>query len=203
MDFENMLVFTGTESIYKNIESEETEVNFEEENNRHMKMMKKRMAPANDIIYTNMESGEVVSKKDFMDKVFLIKDSISSSRWKLSGETKVVSGMNCMKADYIPVASDSTDTLEMFVWFTPEIPVSSGPAGYGGLPGLIVYINIEDGQREISLSKIVMREVEEKEIVKPKKGKVVSGEEFEEIKRKKMEEQRKNWEGSGGSGRHF
>ena len=33
----------------------------------------------------------------------------------------------------------------MTAWFTPEIPVSTGPAMYGGLPGLI--LEISDGNR--------------------------------------------------------
>jgi GLPGLI family protein len=195
MDFENVLLFTGSETVYKNVHEEGDEVNFEDEQDRRKSFMKKRMAPPNDIIYTNVESGLVVEKKDFMDKIFLIKDSVVNSKWKLTGEMKVVSDMNCMKAEYLPDASDSLDTLQMYVWFTPEIPVSSGPAGYGGLPGLIVYLNEFDGTKVISLSKMVMRDIEKGEIEEPKKGKEVSREEFYEIMRKKMEERRKNWEG--------
>jgi len=200
MDFENVLIFNATESLYKNIESEKDDVDFTEEENRHQKMMKKRMAPVNDIVYTNIETGQVIEKKDFMDKIFLIDDSISASTWKLSGETKEVSGMNCMRADHIPVEGDTTDTIAIHVWFTPEIAVSSGPSGFGGLPGLIVHVDINDGEKVLSLSKIVMRELEEEEIEKPKKGKKVSKEEFEEIQRKKMEEMKKNWEGGGYKG---
>lgn len=202
MDFENLLLFTGTETVYKNVHNEGEEVNFEDEEDRRKSMIKKRMAPANDIIYTNVETGEVVEKKEFMDKIFLIRDSIVNSRWKLTGEMKVVSDMNCLKAEYIPNAADSLDTLQMYVWFSPEIPVSSGPAGYGGLPGLIVYLNEFDGTKVISLTKIVMREIDKGEIEEPKKGKEVTREEFYEIVMKKMEEQRKNWEGGHGGGGH-
>jgi GLPGLI family protein len=195
---QNMLIFSPTESVYKNIEDTAAVSMEEEEGGRHMKMMKKYMAPPNDIVYTNTETGEVVEKKDFMDKIFLIQDSIVLSQWKLSGEMKEVSGMNCMRADFIP---DDTDTNEMYVWFTPEITVSSGPAGYGGLPGLIVYLNQNDGEKIISMTTIVMREVAEDEIEKPKKGKKVTREEFQEIQHKKMLEQKKNWEGGKG-GRH-
>lgn len=198
MDFENLLIFTGTQTVYKNVHDENEEVNFEDEEDRRKSMMKKRMAPANDIIYTNVETGLVVEKKEFMDKIFLIKDSIINSKWKLTGETMMVSDMNCMKAEYLPTPGDSTDTLQMYVWFTPEIPVSSGPAGYGGLPGLIVYLNEYNGSKEISLSTIVMREVADGEIEEPKKGKEVTREEFDEIRRQKMEERRKQWEGQGG-----
>ena len=47
-------------------------------------------------------------------------------------EQKVIKGYPCMKA----VKSDSLYTIE--VWFTSKIPVSSGPKGLYGLPGLIL-----------------------------------------------------------------
>ncbi|UKN03751.1 GLPGLI family protein [Paracrocinitomix mangrovi] len=201
MDFKNTLLFTATETVYKNVPDEDEGVEMDEDQ-RRQSWMKKRMAPANDIVYTNVETNEVVEKKEFMDKVFLIEDSIVAAKWKLTGEMKEVSGMNCMKAEYVPAANDSTDTLQMYVWFTPEIAVSSGPAGYGGLPGLIVYLNENDGTKEISLSTIVMREIKKEEIEEPKKGKKVTREEYHEIVRKKMEEQRKQWEGQKGGHWH-
>lgn len=203
MDFDNLLIFSSTESVYKNIElATEEGTDFDAEDDHRKNWMKKRMAPANDIVYTNIEEELVIQKKEFMDKVFLIKDSLSIAKWKMTGEMKEVSGMNCMKAEYIPDVNDSTDTMQMYVWFTPEIAIASGPAGYGGLPGLIVYVNINDSRKEISLSKMVMRDLEKDEIEEPKKGKVVTQAEFDEIQRKKMEEQRKQYEGQKGGGGH-
>ena len=49
-----------------------------------------------------------------------------------------------MKAEYIP---DEGDSIKVDVWFTPEVPVSSGPAGYGGLPGLIVFVDVNEGKK--------------------------------------------------------
>jgi GLPGLI family protein len=37
-------------------------------------------------------------------------------------------------------------------WYTPEIPVSQGPEGYWGLPGLILEVN--DGKTTILCSKL-------------------------------------------------
>jgi len=199
MEFENQLLFTDHETLYSNVQEEEDETaNFENEGKGHRFMMK-RMAPASDIVYTNTQKSQVIQKKEFMDKVFLIKDSLDLSRWKLTGESKEVSGMSCMKAESIPTESD---TNKVVVWFTPEIQVSSGPGGYGGLPGLIVFVDINDGHTQISLSSIVMRDVTTEEISEPKKGKVVTQEEFDDMRRKKMEQQKKQWEASGKGGPH-
>ncbi len=34
--------------------------------------------------------------------------------------------------------------VEVVAWFTPEIPVSSGPSWYQGLPGLILEVSDDD-----------------------------------------------------------
>ena len=198
VEFKNQLLFTSTETVYKNIPTPETTgVDLNEQDRRKQHMMK-RMAPANDVIYCNVEEGLIVEKREFMDKVFLIRDTLNLSQWKMTGEMKEVSGMNCMKATYIPKAGDST---QIEVWFTPEIAISSGPAGYGGLPGLIVFVDVNNGALQISIASTVMREIGEGEIEKPEKGKVVTMTEFDEMRKKKMEQLSKQREGQGGPGR--
>lgn len=216
-EFQNLLLFTSEETVYKNIHEEEEETPdldaaADGDGGRGAQWrsrMLKRMAPPNDIVYTDVLNGLVTQKKEFMDKVFLIKDTIEMSSWKLTGEMKEVGGMNCMKAEYIVPEKTEPDTMEnmgfrrqfeveqAFAWFSPEIAVASGPAGFGGLPGLIVHLNINDGGMTISMNSIVMREIEKGEIEAPTKGKEVTMEEFEEIKRKKMEQQRANYSGDG------
>ena len=201
-EFKNQLLFSTDETLYRNVVEEEDDNLLQEEElskaERRMKWVQRRMAPANDIVYCDVKNGLVVEKKEFMDKTFLIRDTLELAKWKITGEQKEVSGMNCMKAVYIP---DEGDTTKIEVWFTPEIPVSSGPAGYGGLPGLILHLDVDEGAIQISVSNIVMRELEKGEIKEPKKGKEVTQEEFEEIRRKKMEEQRQMHGGRGGPGR--
>lgn len=193
VEFQNQLLFTDSVTLYKNVvEEEEEAVDLDQQDRRKRRMMK-RMAPASDIVYCNAAEGLVVEKKEFMDKVFLIRDTLDISKWKLTGEQKEVSGMNCMKAEFIPDEGDSTSVE---VWFTPEIPVSSGPAGYGGLPGLIVFVDVNEGEEQISLSTIVMREIAEGEIEEPTKGKEVTREEFHEMRKKKMEQMRQQRESS-------
>ena len=199
VEFKNQLLFTSSETVYKNVhEAEDETVDLDQQDRRKMHMMK-RMAPANDIIYCNVDKGLVVEKREFMDKVFLIRDTLNLAQWKMTGEMKEVSGMNCMKATYIP---EEGDTTKIDVWFTPEIPVASGPAGYGGLPGLILHVDMNDGEVQISLSSIIMRDIEEDEIEEPVKGKEMTQVEFDEMRKKKMEQMRKQREGKGGGRFH-
>lgn len=83
-------------------------------------------------------------------------------------------------------------------WYTPEIPVSQGPEGYWGLPGLILEVN--DGRTTILCSKIVLNPKDKVEIKAVTKGKAVSQKEYDEAVMKKMEEFREMNQGRGGNG---
>lgn len=96
--------------------------------------------------------------------------------------------------DMVEIPKDQTITA----WYTPEIPVSQGPEGYWGLPGLILEVN--DGKTVILCSKIVLNP-KEKVVIKPvSKGKVISQKLFDETMIQKMEEMREMYRGRGGSG---
>ena len=79
----------------------------------------------------------------------------------------------------------------MEAWFTPNIPVSSGPNDFGALPGMILEISIDDGQTLIRADKVELMNLEEA-INPPKKGKKISQEDYDamvEAKTKEMEEE--------------
>ena len=86
--------------------------------------------------------------------------------------------------------------ITITAWYTPEIPVSQGPEGYWGLPGLILEVN--DGKTTILCSKIVLNPKEKAEIKAPSNGKEVSQKEYDEIVTKKMEEMSEMNNGRGG-----
>lgn len=88
--------------------------------------------------------------------------------------------------------------ITITAWYTPEIPVSQGPEGYWGLPGLILEVN--DGKTIILCSKVVLNPKEKTEIKAPSKGKTVSQNEYDEIVVKKMEEFREMNQGRSGGG---
>lgn len=95
------------------------------------------------------------------------------------------------------------DSMEMakevtiIAWYTPDIPVSTGPSNYWGLPGLI--LEVSDGKTTLLCSKVVMNPKEKTEIKKPSKGKKVTQAEYEDTVAKKMEEMRQM--GGPGGGR--
>ncbi|TRW26396.1 GLPGLI family protein [Flavobacterium zepuense] len=89
------------------------------------------------------------------------------------------------------------DTVAITAWYTPDIPVSTGPANYWGLPGLILEVTTD--KTALLCSKITINPKEKQEIRKPAKGKKVTQAEYEDIVAKKMEEMRQMG-GAGGPG---
>ncbi|WP_040248146.1 GLPGLI family protein [Psychroserpens mesophilus] len=84
-------------------------------------------------------------------------------------------------------------------WYTPQIPVSTGPGEYHGLPGLILEVQAD---RTVMLcTKIVMNPEEKEAITKPDTGEVVTREAYNAIMKQKIEEMRQMYGGRGGRGR--
>lgn len=88
------------------------------------------------------------------------------------------------------------EELEVTAWFTPQVPVSNGPGEYGGLPGLILELNIY--RTTLLCSKIVLNPKEAEKIEPPKKGTKVTREEYTKIVKEKTEELQENFRNSGG-----
>ncbi|MBR9847104.1 MAG: GLPGLI family protein [Algicola sp.] len=84
-------------------------------------------------------------------------------------------------------------------WYTPQIPVSTGPGEYHGLPGLILEVTAD--RTVILCTKIVMNPQEKEEINRPDTGEVVTREVYNTIMKEKIEEMREMYGGRGGRGR--
>lgn len=84
---------------------------------------------------TNLDSGIVVSYKNIMDKMFVMKDSLLKVKWKLTDEVRDVAGFTCFRANGITM-----DSVYVVAFYAPTIQVSGGPEYFGGLPGMILEI---------------------------------------------------------------
>lgn len=80
-------------------------------------------------------------------------------------------------------------------WYTPMIPVGHGPGEYGGLPGLILEMNVH--RTTVLCSKIVMNPKDADKIEAPTRGQKVTREEYNLIVKEKTEEMRENFRGRG------
>ena len=171
-----------------------------------------------DVFYKNIQNKTYADQKETMGKKFLIKDSISPIEWKLESDTKHIGEYLCFKATYtkqVPKVSmnfssfssiddDNEEEKEpemtertITAWYSPQIPVSNGPAKYQGLPGLI--LEIHDGKLTVICSKIVLNPEDKIEIEEPTKGKEVNQKEYDDIMDRKTKEMMERYAPSRGS----
>lgn len=205
------LDFGNNQSLYRQAEQEnDDETSFGGDSGG----MQIRMVAsgANDVIYNNFETTRRVEQREIMDKKFIVEDSIRPLKWKMTGETKMILGHNCMKATATQISQrpqmiindgkmerkEITDTSLIVAWFASDIPVSAGPSEFQGqLPGLILEMDISNGRQIFKALEI--REKADLAIIKEPTGKKkYTPAEFRKERDKMMEEMQRN---NGGPGR--
>ncbi|MEM9024771.1 MAG: GLPGLI family protein, partial [Bacteroidota bacterium] len=142
------LSFSATASLYRNSEGEGDETfenNMAAESGGEMQIQMVVMKP-DDRLHVDHATGQVTEQRDFMGKKFLFNRVQPVREWKVGTEAKTIQGYACQQL----ILKDTGD--KVVAWFTPQIKAASGPAGYGGAPGMILELNINDGQRVITAS---------------------------------------------------
>lgn len=149
---------------------------------------------ANAITYKDLSTNQMIDNRDIVGKMFLIEEDIEKPTWKVTGQKKTILGYMAMEA-----TSMMNDTVPVVAYFTPQIPISNGPATFTGLPGMILEVNIDDGRMITVATEVDLKEIPEDAIEKPSSGKKVTKEEFEEIRLEKMKEMREQRGGGRGA----
>jgi GLPGLI family protein len=187
------LLFTDSASLYRNAPGREDEGDITMGSESEGVMI--RMAgPSNDnATFVNLDNEIVVDKQEFMGRTFLITGEREPIAWRMTSEQSEFLGHLCQKA----VATRDSSTVE--AWFTPEIPVSIGPANFGGLPGAILVLSIDDGRLTFTATSVDQEELEPDALEAPRGGREVTREEFDRIVEEKMKEMGVQRGGRGGT----
>ncbi|MEZ5014759.1 MAG: GLPGLI family protein [Chitinophagales bacterium] len=175
-----VLVFKDGISLYKNDAEQDNFGGMQVEDNGEDRIMMRMQAPDNQTYY-NINENSMVRKQEFMDRVFLIEDKVDATKWKLTGNSKMILGLPCTEA----VSTDTSENVSL--WFTAAIPVSSGPGKYVGLPGMVLEVHIDNDEQVITAVDY-SKEVNGDPLTKPKDGKKVTAEEYNKIVEEKMKE---------------
>jgi GLPGLI family protein len=184
------LTFSGDQSVYQAKKVEEIQEVTANQGGTRMTM---RFGRDNRIVYKNMAEDKMIDSRDFMQKQFLITGPLKARKWKIGSKQKEILGYNCMEASF---RVDSATAL--VAWFAPTLTTANGPSDFQGLPGMILQIDINDGERMITATEILTDSVDTSVIVAPDKGKEVTAEEFEKIREEKMKEMGIQHGGPGG-----
>lgn len=143
------------------------------------------------MVYTNLSSGEIVYQMETKGEKFIIHKNSKDIKWKITTETKKIQNYNCYKAVAIIESLGKNNVIlkkTITAYFAPEIPMSAGPNGYSGLPGLI--LELEEMGKTTQAIKLDMNNIQKREIQKPNKGIVFSNQ--LEYERKMIEISEKN-----------
>jgi len=141
-------------------------------------------------VYFDFEKSQKLEQVEYLTRIFLVKSDLEAPAWKLGSEKKKILDYTCMRA------AVTMDDLEIVAWFSPELPVSLGPAVYGGLPGLILAVE-RNGETAYLATSVDLTPPSEGSLLKPDKGNKVSREQFASI----QEEKEKEWKENSQRGR--
>ncbi len=115
---------------------------------------------------------------EMMNANYVLEDELVFPKWKILNEIKEVAGYLCMKAE-------TRDTLKgqiIHAWFAEKIPTQAGPEMMGGLPGLILGLDINNGATTVEATKIEFEKVSQN-LALPKKisGKKINTKSYQKL----------------------
>ncbi len=193
------LFFNGEESLYKPvIEDEEEQFGG---GGVRMTFRNPRVET-----YTNASTSMILSLQELMGKKYLITDTVKMSPWKLGTETKEIMGYTCRMAYFtqtqeitamrvengVPTPEKRTITQEITAWYTDQIRPSLGPERYNTLPGTVLALDVNNGERVIVARNVELRELKKDELKAPDASTKVTQAEFRKIQEEQMEKMRSN-----------
>lgn len=111
------------------------------------KMIKKSQSS----FYHNRLKNETIERKETSGRIFLINKQ--QLKWQITNEKMNIANYNVQKAiaykrEVNPITNQERKS-KVIAWFTPEIPINFGPAGYCGLPGLILKLEVMGNNFEV------------------------------------------------------
>lgn len=187
LNLHKILYYTPELSLYtsdKTKEQDSREVRVDQDNDGPRMIMK--IDEPEEEVYCDIKNRNRVEKRDLFGRQFLVESSFDQMEWKLTGNQKRILDYPCQEA----ILKDSL--IDLKVWFSPAIPVSSGPNGMCNLPGMILEAIRDDGKQVITATKISQEDFDESLIRKPSGGKKMNKADFNKLvqeKRKEMEDE--------------
>ena len=126
-------------------------------------------------IYKNHNERLMLTHTNLGGNDYFIEEPLTELRWQIGRERKEISGFNCIQA-----TTTNAHGRPVTAWFTPDIPVNEGPSSFWGLPGLILYVDVNNGSQVISA--ISIEQTNDLPAIQiPDKGERVTRAEYEKL----------------------
>ncbi len=146
----------------------------------------------NNETYINQSTAEVTSKNEFFGKDYLVLDTVKLKPWKFGAETKEIQGYTCKQAYYTDESGPRKQDIT--AWYTDKIRTALGPERFGTLPGTVLAIDINNGERVVVAKKIELRPLKKNELKIPTASQKMNTIEY----RKMVDEHMKKMGATGG-----
>jgi len=138
--------------------------------------------------YHDLNTGMSIIQKKAFEEIFLLKDSTRKINWKITDETRDIAGYTCRRANALIM-----DSIYVVAFYTIEIPVSSGPESFTGLPGMILGVAVPHDDYTWFATKVTDTNPPPNALNPPTKGKPVNNKEL----KIKLNEALKDWREEG------
>ncbi|MEM6526240.1 MAG: GLPGLI family protein [Bacteroidota bacterium] len=105
--------------------------------------------------YYNSATGKIIEKRMKDGYPTLIAEWTEKMEWTITDEIKTIKGYTVQKAIRRSLnLSDDHDDGDVIAWFAVDLPFSTGPERYHGLPGLILQLEFTNSRQEFMLQEI-------------------------------------------------
>ncbi|WP_299034533.1 GLPGLI family protein [uncultured Tenacibaculum sp.] len=123
------------------------------------------------VYFKDLKKNTAIRQIGEKNSISLISD-INQIIWDMKNESVFIEGLNCKKA----IAKSDKGIIT--AWYTEELGVSGGPREYGGLPGLILYL-----ENDYFIYKVTKIEKSKSKSILPKKDKTTTFQTLNELKK--------------------
>jgi len=127
-----------------------------------------------------LKHGDIYGKE-----MSVLLDKEKYANWEILKEQKNILGFRCFKAMTTYKSFDKNEEeieVEVYAWFTPEIPFSVGPKDIDGLPGLI--LEASTNKRFIFVASEIELNPDDLSVKKPESKETISTEAYEKMVKK-------------------
>lgn len=127
---EFILEYDGNKSLFKSIKK------LEQDNEKMGSKIGKIIAAYDNVYFKNKSSNLNIEELSLGGKRYFISKPFDRYKWELTDQVKQIQSNICYlaKSDY--------NGLNVFAWYCPNLPYAIGPRDYGGLPGLILELQV-------------------------------------------------------------
>lgn len=167
------LLFSGDESLFKDL-PEEQDVRDNAGNDDNRVIVK--IGGGDNETYKNFALEKLIELRELGPKKYIIEDTLHKTGWKLEEETKTIIGHVCKKA-----TGKSAQGSSLVAWYAEDIQTSSGPEQFGGLPGAILELNVNDAEIVFTALQVETKDFNKSMVKAPTGAKKITRKEFQKM----------------------